>query len=774
LHGQSTDSLFARLRNKLHLKDSVNTTDLFLHLDRSAYKTGDEIWFTAYLLHPGSEQPSYHTLHVLLVDEMTRKIIRTESYVMESGKSSGKIIIPDSLFSGEYGIVAYTNLFLENANQKYFHQSVVLAGRRPPFTMQMTPVQKNDNSWVNCHIRTEDGEASNAQMIYALFADGTQQQTGSLTADQFGDVQIRMPVDYRLHQTEISGIITKLKKTMAFKMPVHFQNEVPAIRVFTQNGKLTNGIQMPVAFELTNANGKPIAARAALFENEIKILSFTSDVHGRGLFTFEPHAGKQYLIKVDGLPVPIQRLPEIDTNGYYLTIDKLLVEDTLSVTINTPPKGRKCILVIHNNQEMLFGVYVALTSNSGTIKIPVQEWTKGIATVSLFDENGNVLKRQSIFVKRDDGIAVTMELDSSEYHSRSKVNVRVRIKNAQGRPVKSSFSFSCALNQFVNERFTDIERFQNFDRFLTKSSSLLPGQELTANMANIVHTLFQVGAVAAGNTWGPDTSLPFRPFDGHVLYQGKLIKKPVGIVILGAQPVTIMSDNAGRFVIPYLYKRGEITRKVIVGVKNTADMGYKLNIDTPWAAMDGWLANKYYPMNAVSIDEFTLEEKDKFHDLAGVELDEVVVSAKKRYSPENYIGVMNSNGLCDDYVCAKGILNCKLHDEPLSRPYEGEKFGNIIYHCIYKNLPPYMGTVNSVWYAEEYPYLISFKKASEKQLVNTTLHWIPEIFTDENGEASFSFYTNDVRGKFNCILQGVSDMGAFSGNIKFMVSDNKN
>ncbi len=40
-----------------------------------------------------------------------------------------------------------------------------------------------------------------------------------------------------------------------------------------------------------------------------------------------------------------------------------------------------------------------------------------------------------------------------------------------------------------------------------------------------------------------------------------------------------------------------------------------------------------------------------------------------------------------------------------------------------------------------------------------TVYWNPEIITDENGQATFSFYTSDARNNFRIVVQGISDNG---------------
>jgi len=51
----------------------------------------------------------------------------------------------------------------------------------------------------------------------------------------------------------------------------------------------------------------------------------------------------------------------------------------------------------------------------------------------------------------------------------------------------------------------------------------------------------------------------------------------------------------------------------------------------------------------------------------------------------------------------------------------------------------------------------------------TTIYWSPFIRTDEKGEAEFSFYTNDLSGRFILIAEGISTGGVLSGKKIFSV-----
>jgi hypothetical protein len=44
---------------------------------------------------------------------------------------------------------------------------------------------------------------------------------------------------------------------------------------------------------------------------------------------------------------------------------------------------------------------------------------------------------------------------------------------------------------------------------------------------------------------------------------------------------------------------------------------------------------------------------------------------------------------------------------------------------------------------------------SSKEDTRSTVYWNPNILTDENGNATFSFFTSDIQGEFEIMVQGL-------------------
>lgn len=64
----------------------------------------------------------------------------------------------------------------------------------------------------------------------------------------------------------------------------------------------------------------------------------------------------------------------------------------------------------------------------------------------------------------------------------------------------------------------------------------------------------------------------------------------------------------------------------------------------------------------------------------------------------------------------------------------------------------------------------------EKNIIDfrNTLYWTPSVITDAKGEASITFYTTDITGKFTGNVEGLDGTGRMGQvNFEFKISDSK-
>lgn len=176
-----------------------------------------------------------------------------------------------------------------------------------------------------------------------------------------------------------------------------------------------------------------------------------------------------------------------------------------------------------------------------------------------------------------------------------------------------------------------------------------------------------------------------------------------------------------------------------------------------------------------SSDDLSADEKKLLAIKGSTTLDEVVITAPKK-PVKDYFGKANTSGVCNDYVCHLGFLNCKVHPA-YATLVDGQKCyietgirpQEITYHCEYKTKEPYIKELVPILPDIAYIPFNPDEVNLPETLENTTLHWQALVVTDDNGEATMSFYSNERKGNFRAIAQGITDKGVFSAELQFVV-----
>ena len=93
----------------------------YLHLDRPVYGTGETIWFSAYVVDAAQHQLDSlsQVLHVDLLSPEKRVVAR-RTLRLKGGRSSGDLLIADTLAPGTYVLRAYTN-WMRNAGDEFVY-----------------------------------------------------------------------------------------------------------------------------------------------------------------------------------------------------------------------------------------------------------------------------------------------------------------------------------------------------------------------------------------------------------------------------------------------------------------------------------------------------------------------------------------------------------------------------------------------------------------------------------------------------------------------------
>jgi len=139
------------LNNTIQDSDKYATKQVaekvYLHIDRSNYTSGDDIWFKAYVIDPSTNRLSVNTsnLYVELIAPDS-KIIQRRTVRIENGTGHGDFQLNDSIPSGRFRIRAYTNYMRNYDDQFFFLKEITVVSPYDEGERLNRPTKRIDNT----------------------------------------------------------------------------------------------------------------------------------------------------------------------------------------------------------------------------------------------------------------------------------------------------------------------------------------------------------------------------------------------------------------------------------------------------------------------------------------------------------------------------------------------------------------------------------------------------------------------------------------------------
>ncbi len=271
---------------------------------------------------------------------------------------------------------------------------------------------------------------------------------------------------------------------------------------------------------------------------------------------------------------------------------------------------------------------------------------------------------------------------------------------------------------------------------------------------------------------------------GYVTHSNKPINKNVPVALITDSALKILNtDNHGLLNLNYedLIVGPGKKSWMMISEKNKED--YKIEINDPYQKENQNLANQItfenrgYTLSIQNSQQQVLSDFEK-----RTTLKEVIITSNN----SNYMHGAKGINACGDYVCVANILNCQNHLNGF-KPIKGvrylkqvikdgvvERMEQVIYAgCTMEgNASPaliiHVINTSKEFYGADY----NQPGSSQTQYVST-LFWGPAIIV-QNGEATCSFYTSDISGKFNIVAQGLTSSDVLYGWNGFIVKRKTN
>lgn len=779
-YAQNQDSSFNQISRELQISENgPKVSELFLSLDKKIYTPEERIWFSIFVLNRDA-LPNFQTLHVLLVNDMTRTLVKSQRFVIENGFSNGSFTVPGNIQSGPYSIIAYTNQFTKNPRERFFRSAITIAGPPLPFSLNFSGTLKNDSVFFEGRLAPELVKEQNGlKLVSTIYSKDRPYLDVRRKIDRTGTFNFAVNKTLLLNDPEILGSLIDKSPRMSFKYPLRFISDIFLLNIYPQGGALVEGRLSKIAFKLRNTLGKGISEHCELLEEGRKISSFISNAYGIGQFSFIPKRGVSYQVKIENNPaVLLQEFPPVVESKWFLKVPTVVSKE-INLELYAPSSGAECTLVMENSQELLYASKIRLPFGSGRLKIPINGWRAGLTRIRIYDSLNKQVLLRNVFNKDSVDVKVIAFSDSSFYHKRSRVKVSLKLVDNDGKPVNGFFSLSAHTN-ISSQPFKDILRFSLYDRYLSTEETLPPSSYLNSDQ-NIEKTLFILdNSIRNGYSTNTINFFPEQEHrDGYVLFEEKPLKKSKQLLLLGKSATLLMTNSQGFFNLPEELLRGDSGSQFMISVAGKDPIGHRIVLESSYKKTDDSLAARYFASEHFDQDELSIQEKDRLRSPSINILNEVTIKGD-RGGAQQFNGKIDSSGRCYDYVCYLGFLNCKTHGRGTpgqKEAIDGTKYlidgllgtEEVTYRCQFKGMQPYIKAIDAIALPQAYPaFDVNIENTSEK-LFSSTLYHQHHVLNGENGEAEIYFYTNDRRGDFVVDIQGLTNKGAFVKQLKFRV-----
>lgn len=766
-------------------------TLLHLHLDKTIYNTNEDIWFKAYILNP--EADSSNVLYVRLTD-LNKKIILTAQFPVRDIRANGDILIPDTLKDGNYYLYAYTNRMINYSSKNIFVQRIAVTHNSAKrlyaeaAVVDTTQLKRGHNVQVQVIVKDGDNLLKNIKGEYRLMADDRPTKVGKLSTNQFGEAMINF-VYPNLADNKSLNVKISFKNNNDFAdLILNLKHEGNPIQVtlYPEGGHFIAGVPTKTIVQATDIKFNPVTASVTL-KNKLNVVAHLQlNKSGRGVFTLTPDANATYIIAAESSGnqsiSPFSGL--IENKGYSLKVTKQ--QDNFKVSLKNIGMEGSATLVLRSFEDILWSQPVLVASgDSAVVNIPMGNLPKQLLNIGAFDAAGNLLSERLFLNKMAENYHVNIKTDNQVYGSRKKVTVHINISDAMGKPVMANLSVAAAekdrISQYDHRDILDTWylRFVSGDNYLNPLSGL---NESNIDAMMITKNWRQCSWDDVINYDAKGKIFRLKNTDGIVGFVKPLIKKPAklkALVVLSKTHVfsVPLNENNYFFISAANLLRDRSEKEYLMMNTDLVDE-YEIHLlDYPGAFDTNVTAggSLFIPETFNTLARYQ-EVKQSFAK-GVIQLHEVKIQSKTSSSTETSNPGIYQSKDCHDMVCMYNILNCKNHPGCCTAPVDGGVYTYNGHPVIYRgclsesvdaktHIPLKCISIPKQFYLPDYD-----KEPSYEPELHSTIYWNPNLNTDAQGNATFSFYTSDVAGDFLINAQGIDmqNILPLSGTAKFTV-----
>lgn len=771
---------------KMHLNRATNpSTNLFVHFDKTVYSNNETVYFTGYVVKPGIFKFNEHKIMaVALIRDLDTTVIKQDKFVMQDGLSFGSIVIPDSIATGNYHFLVYTDKMLNKKPELIFKQAITLKTNiEPAFKANVSLTEKATSNTQNHKVLIALTTAENrflAKPATINYRYGNVNKT--VKTDASSQLLLNLPNQPDLLDPNLYVKLKYLNDSSFVSLAIPQPTVKANVKFYPESGNLVTGLTNYVAWEVTDPQKLPVALKAFLYKNNQVIDTIETSSYGIGKFKLLVEKDANYAVKLvhDNLVDSIYHLPKALANGLVLNMEKSVVKDSVQFVMKSNA-SYKFNIRLHNFEESFLFIPFDMEYKTRSVKIALTDVPKGLITLTISDTLNRPVAERLFFAHYDESEKLNLAVDKPFYNQREKVNLSLQLPDS----TQNAF-VSVAV---IQENRLELKKTNDIESYTYLKSQL---KNMPTNLRGIpIKDKDYIEQILLVKGWRRYTwqDLPSTEADNKkdslqitttITRNNKPWKTPVKIGAFGDEQIRIgLTDLTGVFNLYHPDFIAEYGKKMFLFVNENNKDAFRIKIEDQFIAKTSALAKtetftqSIIPSNLTNNAQLVLKGNEK-----AIRLKEVVISNKNN-SSFNYLQGVSGTNACGDYVCMYNILNCKNHTNGSpgnTQPVPGTTYAGS--NGPYRECKVFAETEESflkfdgIRYQKEF-YLNDYKNPQEPAFFST-LYWNYGIVLKGKEKADLSFYTSDITGRFKVVMQGVSNKDVIYAEQNFEVKPKQN
>lgn len=425
---------------------------VYLHLDRTFFKPGENIWFSTYVRDANSLRASLKS-EMVYVELLSPNggIQKTIKLIARNGHVKGDFKLDESAAGGMYKIKAYTN-WQKNTNSFFERDIQVQVAVLPNLRMEMEFMRKaygpGDEVKVKLDLNTLSNQALAKHDFNGLvMLNGVKISEVKGKTDKEGMAKVEFSLPKKLESND--GLLNILieyngqTESISRKIPIVL-NKID-LALLPESGEMIAGFANKVAFKAISEFGKPADIEGDIFNSKgKKITSFRSYHQGMGAFNFTPQADENYYAKITK-PVGVTEqfdLPEPLQRGYGIQV---LSQKDEFLKVEISSSEHEVLTAVLQARGKIYHVKTT-PKKSGTHQLAfnTDNLPIGIASLTIFDSKEIPRAERLVFLNPDKKLDIQITTDKEKYLPREKVTMSIEVKDERGMPMPGKFSLAVA------------------------------------------------------------------------------------------------------------------------------------------------------------------------------------------------------------------------------------------------------------------------------------------------------------------------------------------